>query len=132
MRMRSVVIGLTSIALAWGLQASAVAHEGEKHKNLKVLKDSGKDLEKGMKALTKGLGVKCDACHVKGKFDSDDNASKAEARKFLTAAVGEKDATKRGDALKALLSAMKLKEAKDEAGIWSGVDLLQKTAAPPP
>ena len=113
-------------ALALGFASQARAEEDEKPKNLKVLADNGKALEAGMKSISKGLGVKCNACHEKGKFDADTVPAKEEARKFFTAAIGEKDQAKRDGALKALANAMKLKEAKDAAELWKGVDQLKK------
>lgn len=108
-----------------GFVSSASAHE--KFKNLKVIDGSNKkSVEKGMKSLSKGLGVKCNACHVKGEFDSDKVAAKQEARKFLTAVVGEKDTAKRKTALTSLLKAMKIEKAKAEPKIWKGVDLFKK------
>ena len=96
-------------------------------KNLKVLKSDtdGKLLEKSMKELSKGLGVKCVACHVKGKFDSDEVKAKDATRQFFTAALGEADAAKKEAALKALLPALKLEAAKDAPGIWAGLKMIE-------
>jgi hypothetical protein len=113
-------------ALMFGLQGAAFADE--KAKNLKVLEDTGKDLGKGMKAFSKALGVECKACHVKGEFDSDKVAEKETARKFLAASVGEKDQAKKDAALKDLLDALKLKEAKNPAGVWEAVGMFKKKA----
>jgi hypothetical protein len=124
MKFRTALFSLTFVA-GLGLAAPS-AHAEDKAKNLKVLKDTGKGLQKGMKELTKGLGVKCEACHVKGKFDADDRKTKGAGRDFLKATVGEKDATKRDAALKALLTAMELDAAKDAAKVWAGVDMFQK------
>src|ERR1039457_6360505 len=44
-------------------------------KNLKVLK------------VTKGLGVKCEHCHVQGNFASDDNPKKEIARHMISMAM---------------------------------------------
>lgn len=97
-------------------------------KNLKVLKSdtNGKVLEKAMKELSKGLGVKCGSCHVKGKFDSDEVKAKEASRKFLTAVLGETDAEKRKKALAELLPALELKEAKNADLIWKSLEPLQK------
>ena len=48
----------SAFVLALGVSAATTAHADENFKNLKVLKNNGKDLEKGMKAISKGLGVK--------------------------------------------------------------------------
>jgi hypothetical protein len=114
------IVGMTGAAV------SARAADDEKHKNLKIIQDTGKALENGMKAFSKGLGVKCDACHVKGEFDSDKVATKDEARKFLTAVVGEKDKAKRDEALKTILSTLKIDKAKNEAELWKGIDTFKK------
>jgi hypothetical protein len=98
-------------------------------KNLKVLDGADhKALEKGMKTLSKGLAVKCNVCHVKGKFDSDDVAAKGSARTFLEAVVGEKDQAKKDAALKSLLEALKLEKAKDPAKVWQGIGLFKRKA----
>jgi hypothetical protein len=115
-----------AVAAALTLTFQAGAFAEEKHKNLKVLEDNGKVLEQGMKAFSKGLGVKCNACHVKGEFDSDKVEEKLTARKFLDAVVGEKDQAKRDAALKDLLTALKIKEAKDAKEVWAGIDLMKK------
>jgi hypothetical protein len=112
-------------AMALSVAGTASAHD-EKHKNLKIIKGGGKDVEAGMKLFSKGLGVKCNACHVKGEFDSDKVVEKEKARDFLKVTVGEKDAAKRGEALKALLDAMKLKEAKSADEVWKGIDMFTK------
>lgn len=105
--------------------ATAEAHDDEPH-NLKVLQDNGKALEKGMKDLSKGLGVKCNACHVKGKFGADDVPAKEVARTFLQAAMGEKDQAKRDAALAPLLKALKLDKAKKPELVWTGIGKFAK------
>jgi len=71
-----------------GLSLSSPALAAKKFKNLKVLADNGKTLKKGMKKMTRGLGVKCKACHVKGKWDKDDVEAKVKSRAFFKAVVG--------------------------------------------
>lgn len=117
-----VVLAVMSLVCAVG-QGRAFAEE--KHKNLKVLEDH-KQLENGMKQLNKGLGTKCEACHVKGELDSDKVPAKEEARKFLGATVGEADKAKRDEALKQLLTALKLPSAKHPEDVWKGVDMFKK------
>jgi hypothetical protein len=126
MTVRSFLVPLAIVATASiGLLRIASADE-EKHENLKVLADNGKDLDNGMKALTKGLGVKCEACHVKGERASDKLPTKEDARKFLTAVVGEKDKAKRDEALKSLLTALKLEKAKNPDELWKGIEQFKK------
>jgi hypothetical protein len=122
---RTITAFVAAAMLALGAMSTAHAGDDDKAKNLKVIKET-KTYKDGMKSLNKGLGTKCEACHVKGKFEADDKPEKEAARKFLTATVGEKDAAKRGEALKALLDAMKLKEAKDADAVWKGVDAFEK------
>jgi len=100
---------------------SAPALAGGPPKNLKVLEFNGKDFKSGMKLFTKGLGVKCKACHIKGKFDSDEMKSKVAGRDFLKATLAEKDQGKKDAALKALLAVLKIDAAKDPAKVWMGV-----------
>ncbi len=120
-----VALSALSLVTAAAFAAPAIAHAPT---NLKVIsKDiKEKDLEKAMKDITKGLGVKCEGCHVKGKFDSDDVKTKITSREFLTKTIGNKDEAVRKAALDDLLKSMDLKEAKDAALIWKGVDQLKK------
>jgi hypothetical protein len=108
---------LTLTALLIGVSAVASASE---LKNLKVLRDDKAKVEKGMKLLSKGLGVKCEACHVKGKFDSDDVQAKHAARTFLETTVSKADAD-RSEALKGLLGALQLAKPKAENQVWEGI-----------
>src|ERR1700730_16072605 len=55
-------------------------------KNLKVLKVSHDELMPIMRAFSPGLGVRCDHCHAKGDFASDDNPHKEIARKMIVMA----------------------------------------------
>ena len=54
------------------------------HKNLKIIKDD--EVGPMMRAFTQSLGVRCDYCHIQGKFDSDENPKKETARMMLTMA----------------------------------------------
>jgi hypothetical protein len=105
------------------LTVSSAAQADKEPQNLKVFKkDTDKKvLDKAMKELSKGLGVKCAACHVKGKFESDDIKAKVATRDFFTAVVGEADAGKRDAALKALLPALELSTATSADVIWAGL-----------
>lgn len=126
MRFRTAFLTL-AVSFGANLALSQAAQAAdEPPKNLKVLEFNGKDFKTGMKSMTKGLGVKCNACHVKGKFDSDEIKAKEAGRDFLKATLGEKDSAKRDAALKTLLTALKLETAKDAAGVWAGVDMFKK------
>jgi hypothetical protein len=50
-------------------------------KNLKLLKPE--NVMPAMKSFTVALGVKCDFCHVKGDFASDENHHKEVARQMI-------------------------------------------------
>jgi hypothetical protein len=126
MIMKGIAVVFGALVFA-GCFAVSNAEAHEEFKNLKVLDGADKKgLEAGMKTLSKGLGVKCNACHVKGEFDSDKIEAKVAARKFLTSTVGEKDTAKRDAALAELLGAMKMEKAKDAKSVWAGVDGFKK------
>jgi hypothetical protein len=103
--------------------ALLAGHGGGGHKNLLVVEADHKALDRGMKSLAKGLGVKCTACHVKGKFDSDDVAAKRDAREFFRAVLDESDQAKKKAALETLLRALKLEAVKDETALWKAVSM---------
>ena len=125
MKIRATIL---TIALLGGFQLSLVstASAHDKFENLKILKDNGKDLEKGMKGISKGLGVKCKACHVKGEFQSDKVPAKNKTREFFKAAVGEKDEAKKKAALDMLLKVMKKDKLKKPDKFWKGMGKFQK------
>ena len=113
------------LTLSTAFTVTALAHEPQ---NLKVISKahSEKELKNSMKDLTKGLGLKCEGCHVKGKPESDDVAAKGASRDFFRATLGEKDAAKRKAALDKLLAELKLDKAKNEKLVWKAVDSLKK------
>ncbi len=124
--MKPIIALIGALAFLALLQVSS-ARASEEFKNLKVLSGADKKaVEKGMKSMSKGLGVKCTACHEKGKYESDKLENKAAGRTFLTSVVGEKEPTKRDAALATLLKALKLEKAKDPKAVWAGIDLLKK------
>jgi hypothetical protein len=102
----------------------ALAHG--KETNLKVLHDvPHAALEKGMKALTGGLGVKCTACHVRGKYAIDDKKEKLAARTFIEA--GRADPAARLTLLAELSKALGIEAPKDAAKALSAFDLWKPT-----
>jgi hypothetical protein len=115
-------ITLYAFVLAcFALAGPSPSHAHKKPKNLKVLSPKlGKKLGKGMKLLTKGLGVKCVACHVKGKMHKDDVATKGHTRTFIKSVLAHPE--KRAVALATLLKEMKLEKAKKEDKIWKAFD----------
>lgn len=105
---------------------TAEAHGGEKHTNLKIVPDAGKAIGRGMKRLSKGLGVKCTKCHIKGKLDSDDLAAKISTRRFLQTVWNETDEQKRAEALDALLASLEVGEARHVSEIWAAIATWKK------
>ena len=82
-----VTIALVSVVV---VSVAFTAPPERKYKNLKVLpKNIGeKELDSVMHTFTRGLGVKCDFCHVptadkKMDFASDEKAEKNIARKMI-------------------------------------------------
>lgn len=68
-----------------GAKAPPPGGDDEKPTNLKVLPKTmtTKQVAAEMKKISKDLGVKCDFCHVKDDFPSDDVDKKGDARKML-------------------------------------------------
>jgi hypothetical protein len=63
----------------------------DKPKNLKVLPktwDTAKVNDYMKKQVSRGLGVKCDVCHVKDDYASDTNKKKLAARKMIALTDG--------------------------------------------
>ncbi len=57
---------------------------GKFYTNVQILKDiHAKELKPIMKKFNAALGVNCEFCHVKGKFESDDKPTKKTAREML-------------------------------------------------
>lgn len=53
-------------------------------KNLQVLKIPASELMPTMRAYSEALGVRCNFCHVRGDFASDENPHKKMARRMIT------------------------------------------------
>jgi len=120
MKLNITILSFAAV-VAFSISSTPSAEAGKKLKNLKVLSpDLGKKVGKGMKDLTKGLGVKCVACHVKGKMDKDDVPAKEYSRTFIKVVLENPD--KRQEALKTLMKEMKLDKVKNEAKIWKAFD----------
>jgi hypothetical protein len=87
---------LVSLLFAISLSAQAPPQEAgrggggprgpQPPKNLKLLKVQGQELMGVMRGYSAALGVRCEHCHVKGEFASDDNPKKEVARKMITMA----------------------------------------------
>jgi hypothetical protein len=85
--MRVFLLALTlAVALAQEQGGHKSGGPMPEPKNLKILKVSGAELMPIMNAFSGALGVKCDFCHVKGDFASDENPHKEIARKMITMA----------------------------------------------
>jgi hypothetical protein len=123
MNLRTILTLFAVAAVVQLADAPEALAADKKFKNLKVLADTGKNLEKGMKNLTKGLGVKCVACHVKGEFESDKVESKSVSREFFKTVVGKKEG--RDEALKPLLKSLGLEKLEKPEKFWAGVEKLK-------
>lgn len=88
-RMRSFLL-VFLLCSAWAQEAPPAAPKPHgpmpEPKNLKILKVSGAELMPIMHAFSADLGVRCDFCHVKGDYASDDNPHKDIARKMIVMA----------------------------------------------
>jgi hypothetical protein len=76
--MRCIVVSALSLAALLAVSAAPLPQGGAVPKNLKVLKPE--DVPAAMRKATQGLGVRCDACHIRGDFSSDENPKKVTAR----------------------------------------------------
>ena len=106
-----------AIIASLGLAISITPGDANAKKNNK---DLGKKVGKGMKDLTKGLGVKCIACHVKGKMAEDGPENKEHTRKFISAVL--KNPSAKEAALTQLLKDMKLEKAKKPEKVWKAFE----------
>jgi len=88
MRLPFVLLLLSVASFAQAPQAPAGAPPAPKQmpapKNLKLLDPA--ELMPTMHSFTVALGVRCDGCHVKGDFASDDNPHKEIARHMIVMA----------------------------------------------
>ena len=89
----TLIASAAVIALTAGLGAQAQQSQpapaektaAQQFKNIQVLKDiPASQLIPGMRYITTALGVKCDYCHVKDNFPSDDKRPKQTAREMIT------------------------------------------------
>ncbi|MEE2903002.1 MAG: hypothetical protein VYC39_11760 [Myxococcota bacterium] len=111
---------IASLGLAFCINSSDA--KAKKNKNLTVLdKELGKKVGKGMKHLTKGLGVKCVSCHVKGKMAEDGVPNKEHTREFIKAVL--KNPAAKEAALAKLLKDMKLEKAKKPEKVWKAFEI---------
>jgi photosynthetic reaction center cytochrome c subunit len=84
-----IALACAMALLAGRAVAQAPAEEGktaeQQFKNIQVLKGTPADqLIPAMQFISASLGVKCDFCHVQGKFDSDEKQAKQTARHMIT------------------------------------------------
>lgn len=77
----SVLALLLSLAASAQERPAGPPHQMPAPKNLKIL--PAENLMGVMQAFRTALGVKCEFCHVKGDFASDENPHKDIARKML-------------------------------------------------
>lgn len=115
----TLALSFSLLSLAFG--GAAVADDD----HMKVIEDT-KDLKKHMKNFSKGLGVKCTACHVKKDWESEKEPNKDKSRFFFRETVEVTDAKARDAALKKLLALLELDAAKDETKLWKGIDGMKR------
>ncbi len=118
---------LSALLVTGALTAAPLAEARRPYKNLKVLADNGRTLKRAMKYLSKGLGVKCTACHIKGKWAKDNVAEKDDARRFFRGTVGVADRPARSAALADLLKILDRSSARNEALVWKAVSMFEKS-----
>ena len=84
MRFLATVLFVTAMTVAaQDAPKQGEGHGGpQAHKNLKVLKDA--DVRPAMGAMLPALGQKCDFCHAKGDFASDEKHEKVVARMMMS------------------------------------------------
>lgn len=96
-RVLPVLIGLVSLLMITWLAAQEQPQRGmaqpqpdmskpaeEVYKNIQVLKGvPAEQIIPAMEFITSSLGVGCEHCHVRGKFDSDDKKPKKIARQMM-------------------------------------------------
>ncbi|HEV2222490.1 MAG TPA: c-type cytochrome [Candidatus Acidoferrales bacterium] len=85
----TLIASIAVLGLTVGLGAQTEPPKGktaaEVYKNIQILKDvPANQLVPGMRYITTALGVKCDYCHVKDNFASDDKRPKQTARQMMT------------------------------------------------
>ena len=76
-----IAILLLSLLPVFAQEAPKAEHKMPAPKNLKLLTPD--ELMPAMRSFTVALGVKCDFCHVKGDFASDENPHKDVARHMI-------------------------------------------------
>ena len=91
---KTILVSVALISVVLVSLAFSAPPEDKKFKNLKILPKniSEKDLDSVMHGFTRGLGVRCDFCHVptadrKMDFASDEKPEKKIARKMMKMAT---------------------------------------------
>jgi hypothetical protein len=81
MRCLAVVLFVLPLCAQQATEAPPQRRAPEPPKNLKVLKPE--ELMPTMRSFTGALGVRCDYCHIRGDFASDENHKKLTARRMI-------------------------------------------------
>jgi hypothetical protein len=76
-----IAILLLSLLPVFAQEPPRAEHKMPAPKNLKLLTPD--ELMPAMRSFTVALGVKCDFCHVRGDFASDENPHKETARHMI-------------------------------------------------
>lgn len=128
MRTKLTLLTTATLTLGLGLAAGSIAradHHADHDEHLKVIQETD-DLKKAMKNFSKGVGVKCTACHVKKEWESEKKAMKDKSRAFFRATVGVTDQAQRDAALADLLKLLEREEARDAKLVWKGIDMMKR------
>lgn len=104
------VVLVTSLAGAQGRPRG-----GGRAENLKVIKPE--QVMPTMQMFTRGLGVRCDFCHVQGAFGRDDKPMKVKARQML---VMVNDINKRHRVVEGKVNCFMCHQGKPEPGKGGG------------
>lgn len=103
------VVLIVSIANAQG------GMRGPRPTNLKVIKPD--QVMPTMQMFTRGLGVRCDFCHVQGAFGRDDKPMKVKARQML---VMVNDINKRHKVVQGKVTCFMCHQGRQEPGEGGG------------
>ncbi len=85
----AITLALLSAAAVFAQEPSAQPSKpaAPTFTNLQVLKDlPPSEIRPAMRAFSAALGVRCDHCHVRGNFASDEKPAKATARRMIVMA----------------------------------------------
>src|SRR5580700_7843231 len=92
MKLTTTILAVVFTAQFAGAQTPEVKTAEQVYKNIQQLKGTPADqLNAAMRFIAVSLGVECDSCHVKDKYEADDKNNKQPARQMMasTAAINK-------------------------------------------